>query len=117
MAPASTRSAPDAGTRTSEEHRPQRTGWFFLVVLVLLAVLGGLLFAFARTLGILDTEPVTVGVPTWSANPSTRRAGNSTEGFKVRRQDQESSTVAEGTVIESSPERRDAGRRRARRSA
>src|SRR6478735_1778586 len=42
---------------------PRRTGWFFLVLLLLLAVLAGLLFAFARSLGILDTKATTVGVP------------------------------------------------------
>src|SRR5690606_5175507 len=41
---------------------PKRTGWFFAAILVLLALLGVMLFLFARTLGIFDDTPKQVAV-------------------------------------------------------
>lgn len=40
----------------------KRTGWFFAAVLALLAILGGLLFLFASSLGIFDDSPQRVKV-------------------------------------------------------
>ena len=76
---------------------PRRTGWFFLVLVILLAVLAGLLFAFARSLGILDTKASTVGIPPVIGKTyNVARAELLAKGFAVTRQPQDSNTVAEG---------------------
>ena len=43
-------------------HHKSRTGWFFAAIVVLLAVLGGLIFAFGRQLGVFDEPAVQVEV-------------------------------------------------------
>jgi len=45
------------------ESRRRRTGWFFVAIVVLLAVLGALLFAFGRQLGVFGDQTVKVEVP------------------------------------------------------
>ncbi|MCB1040681.1 MAG: PASTA domain-containing protein, partial [Acidimicrobiales bacterium] len=45
-----------------ETTEPRRTGWFFAAVIGLLVVLAGLLFLFARELGVFDDSPQRVKV-------------------------------------------------------
>jgi serine/threonine-protein kinase len=50
--------------RPAEPPPPRkRTGWLFVVILLLLALLGGLLFAFGKQLGIFDDQAAKVAVP------------------------------------------------------
>ena len=98
------RSRPPPARRTyvEQDRTTRRTGWFFALVLVLLAILGGLLFAFAKTLGILD-RTTTVNVPTVVNEPVQQATATLRQrGFKVKPGFQDSS-AAVGTVIDQNP--------------
>ncbi|MCU1354739.1 MAG: serine/threonine protein kinase with sensor(s) [Acidimicrobiales bacterium] len=53
--------APEA---TASQPPHKRTGWLFGIILLLVAVLGVLLFAFGRQLGIFENQKKSVAVPT-----------------------------------------------------
>ena len=57
---------PDRGPAATNPDEPPstgaRTGWFFAAILLLLAVLGGLLFAFGQQLGVFDSQAEQVTV-------------------------------------------------------
>lgn len=54
---------PARDRRDEPPTEPRRTGWFFVAIVALLAVLAGLLFLFGRELGIFDDTPKQVALP------------------------------------------------------
>ena len=64
---------PGRAPAPDDRRTPRRTGWFFVVIVVLLVVLGGLLFAFARTLGVFDDQTAKVGSSPSGGRPVLRR--------------------------------------------
>ena len=88
-----------------------RTGWFFVVVLVLLGVLGGLLFVVRPDARHPRHEAGDGRRPTGHRRaPHQARPDLTAKGFKVTSQDQESATVAEGHGHRLQPEGRHPGR-------
>ncbi|HEV7721313.1 MAG TPA: Stk1 family PASTA domain-containing Ser/Thr kinase [Iamia sp.] len=87
-----------------DQARRSRTGWFILLLVLLLAVLGGLLWLFASTLGIGDET--TVEVPDVTGTPLVEaRETLSDAGFVVDMvpQRQASETIAVDSVISQDP--------------
>src|SRR4051812_1798091 len=83
----------------------RRTGWFILILLLLLLVLGGLLFAFARTLGLLDDESAITVPNVVGKNGLVAINELDAKGFIVDYSAKESSdTVPEGVVIRQDPD-------------
>jgi serine/threonine-protein kinase len=103
------RAVPAAGPPTGPEYgheqaRRSRTGWFILLLVLLLGVLGGLLWLFASTLGIGDET--TVEVPDVTGQPFGEARDTLTEaGFAVDPvpQRQASDTVPVDSVISQDP--------------
>ena len=95
---------PEAAASDEADHRRSRTGWFVLVLLVMLAVLGAMLFAFASTLGIGDEAAIEVpdvtDKPVTEARQILERAG-----FRVdpNPQREPSADVAADAVIRQDP--------------
>ncbi len=92
-----------ATTYTDTPAGPRRTGWFIAVLLVLLLVLAGLLFAFARTLGIIGgtdkvVVPSVVGDNIYLAVDTLTKAELDYDPAR-----EASSTVEKGTVIRQDP--------------
>jgi len=91
------------GRPGDDNGRARRTGWFFLAVLLLLALLGGLLFAFARSLGVLDPPVRTVAVPSVTTEPYDKVSKMLRDrGFKVKRRLVDDA-APRGTVIRQDP--------------
>ena len=89
------------------EAPPKRTGWFFVIIALLLVILAGLLFAFGTQLGIFEQQTKKVGVPdvvgrTYDEAVTTLEDA----GFKVTRSDQESDKPKD-TVLSQSPKAQD----------
>ncbi|HEX7133575.1 MAG TPA: Stk1 family PASTA domain-containing Ser/Thr kinase, partial [Iamia sp.] len=87
-----------------EQARRSRTGWFILLLVVLLGVLGGLLWLFASTLGIGDSTAVEV--PDVTGQPfAEARDALTAEGFVVDPvpQRQASDSVPVDDVISQDP--------------
>ncbi|MEZ5177302.1 MAG: Stk1 family PASTA domain-containing Ser/Thr kinase [Acidimicrobiales bacterium] len=96
---------PDAPPLPEEayEHK-SRSGWFFAAIVVLLAILGGLIFAFGRQLGVFDERAVQVEVIDVVGSPvglATQRLENL--GLKVEAK-REASDQPVDQVLEQSPE-------------
>ena len=82
----------------------RRTGWFFAAILLLLAVLGGLLFAFGQQLGIFDSQAKQVTVTNVVGKPqdvATQELENL--GFVVADPKQEASARPVGEVSRQNP--------------
>jgi eukaryotic-like serine/threonine-protein kinase len=87
-----------------DQARRSRTGWFILLLVLLLAVLGGLLWLFASTLGIRDST--TVEVPDVTGQPLVEARETLTDaGFQVDMvpQREASDTVPLDSVISQDP--------------
>jgi serine/threonine-protein kinase len=81
----------------------KRTGWFFGVILLLLLVLGALLFAFGKQLGIFDDQTAKVAVPdVVGQNVITAKAALEDKGFVVTTVP-EQSDKPDGEVIAQDP--------------
>ncbi|MBA3281340.1 MAG: Stk1 family PASTA domain-containing Ser/Thr kinase, partial [Acidimicrobiia bacterium] len=92
------------GYEAAPEPAHRRTGWFFAAILLLLAILGGLLFAFGQQLGIFDSEnpQVTVArVVGKDVDIATQELENL--GFKVAESKLSASNEEVGEVIEQDP--------------
>lgn len=86
-------------------HEPvRRTGWFFVIIALLMVVLAGLLFAFGKQLGIFDEQTKMVTVPK-VVDLQVDEAKRQLEqlGFKVTTTDKESDR-ADGTVLDQNPQ-------------
>ncbi len=96
------RPRPPAYTEAAEQRG--RTGWFIAVLVLLLAVLGGLLYAFANTLGVFGTDEVTVpDVRNQGLFPAVAELEEA--GFEVPAPTgQADPSVSEGSVIRTNPE-------------
>ncbi len=102
-APAPTVASPRPPVYAEVATPPRRTGWFIAVLLVLLLVLGGLLYAFARTLGIVGGTDK-VAVPSVVNENGMAAAGalkKANLGFETTRQS--SPSVPEDIVISQDP--------------
>ncbi|MFN8018779.1 MAG: protein kinase [Acidimicrobiales bacterium] len=85
----------------------KRTGWFFVIILLLLVILGGLLFAFGKQLGIFEQQKKKVEVPDVVGRPYDDAASILEDrGFEVTRSDQESDKPKD-QVISQSPKAAD----------
>jgi len=84
----------------SDDDQPKsRTGLFIGVLVVLLALLGGLLFWFARGLNAADVEvPATIGLTRAEAETLLRG-----EGFEVEVSEQANPSIEAGRVISQDP--------------
>ncbi|MCB0964468.1 MAG: PASTA domain-containing protein, partial [Acidimicrobiales bacterium] len=81
----------------------RRTGWFFVIIVLLLAILAGLLFAFGQQLGIFDQQTASVTVPdVVGTDIELARQTLADAGFEVETQDRESDEDP-GQVLEQSP--------------
>ncbi len=93
--------APAAAPATVSSGR--KTGWFFVIILLLMVVLGGLLFAFGKQLGIFEEQTKAVAVPDvvgLDVTIAQQRLENL--GFKVTITEQDDAKPA-GTVLNQSP--------------
>ncbi len=91
------------------EEPPKRNGAFIAILLLLLAVMGGVLFLLAQTLGVFDSNdggtavtkvvPNVVGEQVDSAKSTLEAAG-----FEVKTEYQENAEFDDGTVISQDPE-------------
>jgi beta-lactam-binding protein with PASTA domain len=81
----------------------KRTGWFFAIIVLLLVVLGGLLFAFGRQLGIFEDQKRLVTVPpVVGLDVATATEQLEDLGLRVDTSDRESDEPP-GTVVDQSP--------------
>src|SRR4051812_3299564 len=104
---------PGAGTATIEEYPPQykeprRSGAFLVVLILLLLVLAGLVFALARVLGDSGggAEQVdhTINPGSVVGKPELEATANlQTAGFTVKSEHEKNDTVAAGIVISVDP--------------
>ncbi len=87
-----------------EYHHKTRTGWFFAAIVVLLAILGGLIFAFGRQLGVFDDRAVQVEVvDVVGSQVDVARQRLEALGFEVVLEPEASDEPVD-QVIEQSPE-------------
>ena len=95
---------PDPEPRYEQHARRSRTGWFVLLLVLLLALLGGLLAIFASTLGIGDDTTVAVPDVTGQTINEARETLDEA-GFQVNPNPQEQAhpTIPEGQVISQDP--------------
>ncbi len=90
---------PVAGDDFGDEEPKSRTGLFIGVLVVLLALLAGLLFWFARGLDAADVEvPATIGLTRVEAETLLRN-----EGFTVEVTEQANPSIEAGRVISQDP--------------
>ena len=81
----------------------RKTGWFFVIILLLLAVLAGLVFLFGQQLGVFEEQAKTVAVPdVLDLDQVAAQKRVEDVGLKVTIADQESDK-AEGTVLAQNP--------------
>ena len=83
--------------------KSRKTGWFFAIILLLLVVLAGLLFAFGQQLGVFEEQTKTVTVPdVVDLDLKTATTRLEDVGLKVTTSDQESDKP-EDTVLDQTP--------------
>ncbi|MEZ5203152.1 MAG: Stk1 family PASTA domain-containing Ser/Thr kinase [Acidimicrobiales bacterium] len=95
--------APVATGAVPEAPANRKTGWFFVIIFLLLIVLGGLLVAFGQQLGIFDDQAKQVQVPSvvgLDVGPATQQLEDA--GFEVETSEQESDKPA-GQVLTQDP--------------
>jgi hypothetical protein len=98
------RPLPGPAAVAREQEPARRTGWFFVAILVLLALLGAGLFAFGKTLGIFDNKAQKVGVPLEIGKTYDVASQELTAmGFTVQRVDKEDGTVPANQVVDQDP--------------
>ena len=94
--------APDPLPATAEPVR-KKTGWFFAIILLLLVILAGLLFAFGQQLGVFEEQTKKVEVPNVvDLEAEVAEARLKDAGLEVTISDEESDKP-EGTVLSQNP--------------
>jgi eukaryotic-like serine/threonine-protein kinase len=105
--PATTAAPATTTTETVEDYAPKRGGWFVVLVIVLLALLGGLIWLLFRTVfndDDGDAGPTLVAVPTVVNLPVEEATSTLREaGFEVTPRTEQNDQVEEGIVFAQDP--------------